>query len=197
MTAPTVTALRERPNGRVAVELDGEEWRTLPVDAVVRAELHAGLPLNRERARTLARELRRANALRAAGRALRNRDLSAHGLAERLERRGVAREARVQALETLKRTGLVDDQRFARSRALALAERNYGDAAIRHDLETQGVAPDLIELACAELPSEEVRAEQVVAKRGRSPKSLRYLASRGFGWEILHQFAPDEARELG
>jgi regulatory protein len=187
MAAPIVTALREKRRGRVAVELDGEEWRTLPADAVVRAELHAGLPLDRERARTLARELRRAKALSVAERALRHRDLSTRGLAERLERRGVAPEASGQALEALTRTGLVDDERFARSRARALAERNYGDAAIRHDLESQEIAPELIELACSELEPEHERAARAVAKRGRSGKTARYLTSRGFDSDVVEE----------
>src|SRR5436189_1674 len=47
----TVTALRARPNGRVAVDLDGGPWRTLPAEPVVRAGLAVGLELDRERAR--------------------------------------------------------------------------------------------------------------------------------------------------
>lgn len=197
MATPTVTALRERPNGRVAVELDGEEWRLLPADAVVRAGLHAGLPLDRERACALARELRRADALRVAGIALRHRDLSARRLTERLTRRGISPTARGEALESLTRTGLVDDERFARSRAHALVERNLGNAAIRHDLEAQGIAAHLIEVACAELPPERERAERVLDRRGRSAKTLRYLAGRGFDSEVIEQFAQERAAELG
>ena len=50
-----VTALRERPRGRVDVELDGAPWRTLPADAVVRSGLLVGRALDRPTARTLAR----------------------------------------------------------------------------------------------------------------------------------------------
>jgi SOS response regulatory protein OraA/RecX len=191
VTAPTVTALRERRDGRVAVALDGEDWRVLPAEAVVRAGLHAGLSLDRERARTLARELRRAKALSAAGKALRDRDLSTRRLAERLTRRGISRTARDEALETLTRTGLVDDERAARARALALAERNLGDAAIRHDLEVQGIGPELIELVCADLPPERDRAARVVSRRGRSASTARYLARRGFDEDAVELGAPD------
>jgi regulatory protein len=195
--APTVTALREQPDGRVAVELDGEEWRLLPADAVVRAGLHAGLALDRERARALARELRRAEALRVARKALRHRDLSAQGLTERLSRRGISPAARNKALETLTRSGLVDDERFARLRAHALADRNLGNAAIRHDLDAQGIAPGLIEVACAELDPERERAERVVESRGLSARTLRYLTSRGFDSDVIAEFARDWAPELG
>ena len=196
--APTVTALRVKRNGRVAVALDGEQWRVLPADAVVRAALREGVVLDRERARTLARELRRADALAAAGRALRHRDLSARMLAARLDRRKIPPEARDQALETMMRTRLVDDERFARSRAHSLAERHLGNAAIRHDLERQGIAPELIEEACTELSPELERAERVVARRGWSPGTARYLARRGFDEDVVERlFARGRPAELG
>ena len=65
---PRVTALRRDRHGHVAVELDGAYWRTLPLDAVLRAGLAVGTELDRPRARTVRRELRRAAALAAAAR---------------------------------------------------------------------------------------------------------------------------------
>jgi len=199
---PTVTALREKSNGRVAVQLDGENWRILPADVVVRAGLRCGAPLDREHARTLARELRRARALEAAARALRHRDLPRQRLAERLTNRGVGPAARDEALDTLSRSGVLDDARFAESRASALAERNLGNAAIRHDLASHGLSPDLVEQACAQLPSEHERVARVVARRGRSAATARYLTRRGFDADVVEQalpveFAPDAQGELG
>src|SRR6266511_748438 len=55
-----VTALRAAGRGRVRVELDGQAWRVLPLEPVVRAGLAEGVELDRARLRTLARELRRA-----------------------------------------------------------------------------------------------------------------------------------------
>ena len=70
VTGLIVTALRERKRNRVAVELDGRPWRVLPADAVVRAGLAIGRPLDRHTARELAREIRRARALAQATRTL-------------------------------------------------------------------------------------------------------------------------------
>ena len=53
-----VTALHERPRGRVEIQLDGAPWRLVPADAVVRSGLSVGRALDRETARTLGRELR-------------------------------------------------------------------------------------------------------------------------------------------
>jgi SOS response regulatory protein OraA/RecX len=193
---PTVTRLREDRRGRVAVELDGKSWRTLPVDVVARAGLTEGRALDRPALRLLRHELRRAEALGVAGRALRRQDLSKRGIAERLARASVAPAAVEESLAVLARAGLVDDARFARTRAGNLAERGYGDAAIRHDLGRQGVAPEVIQQALESLEAEAERARRLVGRRGRGVKTARYLASKGFGEEALEaaagaDFAPE------
>jgi SOS response regulatory protein OraA/RecX len=182
---PTITALRETRRGRIAVELDGAPWRDLPVTVVTRAGLAQGLTLDRPALRLVRRELRREEALSVATRALGARDLSAQQLAERLERAAVPPAAVEASLAALSGAGLVDDGRFAANRALGLAGRGYGDAAIRHDLERQGVAPDVVEGAFAGLETESVRARRLVEARGRGPRTARYLASKGFGEDAL------------
>jgi SOS response regulatory protein OraA/RecX len=182
---PTVTGLREDRRGRVAVELDGSPWRTLPADVVVRAGISRGRALDRPALRQLRRELRRAEALAVAGRALRARDLSARELALRLEQRAVSPSAAEESLAALSAAGLVDDARLAGNRAESLAGRGYGDAAIRHDLEQRGVAADLVEAAVAALEPEGERAGRIVARRGTGAGTARYLAGKGFGEEVL------------
>jgi regulatory protein len=192
---PTVTALRERRLSRVDVELDGAPWRTLPVDVVARAGLGVGLALDRPALRLLRRELRRAEALGIATRALRARDLSRRELSERLAARVAAARAE-ETVATLARAGLVDDRRAAESRAFALAGRGYGDEAIRHDLERRGLGTEEIDAAVATLEPESARAAAVVGRRGAGLRTARYLAARGFGDDACESalggdFAPD------
>lgn len=192
---PVVTALRAERRGRVAVELDGSPWRLLPSEVVVRARLAIGLPLDRPTLRLLRRELRRAEALGVATSALRRRDLSSHGLAERLDRAGVSPAAQVESLATLGRAGLVDDERFCRNRAASLAERCFGDDGIRHDLSRQGVPPELVEAALVELEPEADRARRIVERRGSGARTARYLAGKGFCEDALEAaFATDPDR---
>ena len=176
---PVVTALRERPHGRVEVELDGAPWRLVPADAVVRSGLFVGRALDRERARALGRELRRSAAVARAVRALRHRDRSRAALADRLAAAGVGSAASESALDSLERAGLVDDRRVAESRARGLAERGYGDAAIRFALEGEGLAAELVAGALEGLEPERERAERL---RGRG---ARWLAARGFDAETV------------
>ena len=133
------------------------------------------------------------DAVEQALRALRHRDRSAAELDARLERRGVGEAEREQALETLERVGYVDDERFARSRAEQLAARGSGDALIRHDLEGRGVAAEHVDAALATLEPEQDRAAEIAARCGRSLKTARYLASRGFDPDALEGIvAPGE-----
>jgi regulatory protein len=125
------------------------------------------------------------DAVETALRALRFRDRTSAEIAERLEQRGIGEAERVQALETLERIGYLDDERFARMRAEQLAERGSGDALIRHDLERRGLAADIVELSIGVLAPERERAARIAERRGRSVKTARYLASRGFGEDAL------------
>jgi regulatory protein len=175
-----VTALLAERRGRVRVELDGKPWRTLPAEAVVGARLAVGVDLDRPRARTLRRELRRVEALATATRALARREHAAAELSAALQRRGLTARERERAVATLQRAGYVDDDRFASARAAALAAREYGDEAIRFDLERRGLEAGAIEAALAELAPEAERAAEIVARRGRSERSARRLAAKGF-----------------
>jgi SOS response regulatory protein OraA/RecX len=97
-----------------------------------------------------------------------------------LAERGAAPSARADALEALERAGLVDDRRVAVARAAGLAGRGYGDAAIRFDLEREGLDSELVAEALAGLDPEPERARSLLAARGGGVRALRWLAARGF-----------------
>jgi SOS response regulatory protein OraA/RecX len=195
---PVVTGLRERKRDRVAVELDGRPWRVLPTDAVVRAALAVGRPLDRSTARELAREVRRAKALAAATRSLAASDRSERALEQRLARAGHSAAAREEAIASLARAGAIDDARLAESRAELLARRGYGDAAIRADLRRRQIAPEVAASAVAALEPELERLRRALENESVTPALLRRLAGRGFSRDALDEVASSfalEARE--
>jgi regulatory protein len=118
--------------------------------------------------------------LEIAARALRHRDRSRREIEERLLRAGVREDERADALDTLERIGYVDDERFAASRAAALAGRGFGDEAIRSDLGTHGVGSDAAAVAIGALTPEVERARVLVARLGRSQRTAARLARKGF-----------------
>jgi SOS response regulatory protein OraA/RecX len=192
---PCVTALGARGTGRVAIEVDGEHWRTLPAEVVVRVGLASGMELERPLLRELRRELRRHRALTTATRTLRTRPLSARRLDERLRRAGFVADERAEALAVVRRAGFVDDERFAAARAQLLAERSSGDALIRHDLRSQGIDEATAERALATLEPERARAVRAAASRSTAAATARYLARRGFGEDAIEAAVGDVIAE--
>jgi SOS response regulatory protein OraA/RecX len=188
---PRVTALRpDRPGKRVLVELDGAPWRQIPVEVALRVGIAAEVELGRAELRQLRRELRRSEALEAATRALRHRDRSRATLRARLNAAGIAPRAAEEALHTLARAGIVDDERFAHARAAALAARGSGDALIQADLLAAGISGDPAAAAIAALEPERERALRVVAVRGETIATARLLARRGFAGEAIEAAMP-------
>jgi regulatory protein len=140
----------------------------------------------------------RRDAHEAALRALRHRDLSVHELDARLRERGFGESEREEAIDALVRTGVVDDVRYAESRARQLASRAAGDALIRHTLARAGVEAAVASDALLALTPEVERARSIVERRGPGPRTARYLLGKGFSEEVVSGvFAPDGADELG
>jgi SOS response regulatory protein OraA/RecX len=138
------------------------------------------------------------DAVNAAARALARRDRSEAGVLEVLRRKGVPEAEAVEAVETLRRVGAVDDGRFAEAGAASLAERGFGDAAIVFRLEREGVRRELAERAIAPLEPETERARRLADRRGATPKTARWLASRGFAQDSVEAaIADNEGAELG
>ena len=192
---PTVTGLRERKRGRVAVELDGRSWRVLPADAVVRTALTVGRKLDRPKARELARELRRAKALAAAKRSLAASGRSERALEQRLALAGHSAAAREDAIASLARAGIVDDARLAENRAELLARRGYGDSGIRADLRRRLISSDIVADAVAALEPELERAQRLLAGQSLTPALLRRLSGRGFSRDTLEEVTTAFAQE--
>jgi len=156
----------------------------------VRCGLHADLPLDRPLARSLARELRRERALGTAVRSLRTRPLSEHRLRERLRSRGIRPDAEEDAVATLSEAGFVDDAQLARGRAVALAERGWGDAGIEARLEGEGLPRSEVEAGIASLEPEAKRAARLI--RGLPPhKAWTLLQRRGFDLETVESALGD------
>ncbi len=134
-------------------------------------------------------------ALKLALRALRHRERSSLQVEKHLEARGVDEDDRVAAIDTLRRTGLVDDRRFAEARAAGLARKGAGDALIRHDLGAAGIDSDIVEGAVGGLEDEVTRARQVVERRGVGASTVRYLVGKGFPPDVAHDVVAEASAD--
>ncbi len=130
-------------------------------------------------------------------RSLRARDRSVQELDERLAASGADEEERAAVLESLQRTGLLDDRRFAEGRAASLARRGAGDALIRHELGAAGIGAELVEEVIAALEPELDRARAIVERRGEGARTARYLVGKGFAREVVGAIAGGAGDEIG
>ena len=160
----------------------------VPAEAVHRAGLAVGIPLDRSRARTVGRELRRHEALELAAPLTRTSRSHDHGARAAAVAAGCPPADRDRTLAVLDRAGLVDDARFAAARAAQLAERGSGDLLIADDLERRGVAADVLADVLEALEPEADRAARIVAARGASVRTLRMLGAKGFSEAALEPF---------
>jgi regulatory protein len=133
----------------------------------------------------------REEAIDAAARLLRHADRSRSELEQRLAAKGIEAEAVQEALDTLVRVGILDDTRTAALRAERLAERGYGDAWIRAELERRSLP---VEDTLAELEAEPQRAARILERKG---VNAAWLARRGFDPEVVAAVAGAGAGALG
>ena len=102
---------------------------------------------------------------------------------------------RQEVLVRLADAGYLNDGRVIRERAGRLAERGYGDAAIRLDLESRGAAPELAEAAIDALEPEWSRAERLAGKQGAGTRTVRALARKGFSEASIERALSAVARD--
>jgi regulatory protein len=130
----------------------------------------------------------RARALRLLAR----REHSRLELGRKLSPRAESPEALQSLLDSLEQKKQLSDERFAAERARVLS-RKYGAARVRQDLKAKGVDRETIERISSE--GELERASGILNRKYREPaatreeraKRMRFLQSRGFSSEIIHQ----------
>jgi len=102
-------------------------------------------------------------------------------------------------LDELEKRGWLSEARFV-EQLTTTRRRKFGVARIVHELREKGVSDDAISAAQAQLKAGEVEAARAVWKKkfGKLPRSLqergkqaRFLASRGFSAEVVHQVLKD------
>lgn len=135
------------------------------------------------------------------------RDRTRHELEQVLAKRRVPESAARDVLDRFAEAGLVDDQRFAQSVFDAQQRRQRSTRALRNELRTKGVEPDVIQAAAETVDdaTDELVARALVAKRlpalQRFDHQVRYrrlagqLARRGFSPGVIGTVLRDLPRD--
>lgn len=129
-------------------------------------------------------------------------------LEKTLAQRGVPDSAAQAVLDRFEEVGLIDDATFAHAWVTTRHHgRGLGRRALSEELRRKGVAPDLIESACATLDAEDerVRARQLADRKLSSMRGLEQrkalqrltgmLARRGYSAGIAYEVAREALAE--
>ena len=133
----------------------------------------------------------RARALKALGR----REYSRQELRAKLQSFAEGPDELDALLDEMEKRGWLSEARFV-EQLTTTRRRKFGATRIVHELREKGVSDEAISAAQAQLKAGEVDAACAVWKKkfGKLPRSLqergkqaRFLASRGFSAEVVHQ----------
>jgi len=192
-----ITALKaqKRDRNRVSVFLDGEF--AFGLSRIVAAWLQVGQTLSDEKIIELKGQDARESAYQQAMRWLEYRDRSTAEIQRNLQQRGVTEEVIVEVLARLQRSGLIDDNRFAR---LWVENRNEfrprGKRALTYELRGKGLDQTAVEGVLADF-DDRAAAYSAAHRQARKLKDLPWLdfrrkmfghlARRGFDYETSKQ----------
>lgn len=190
-----ITALKaqKRNNQRVNVYLDGEY--AFGVARIVAAWLQVGQELTPEKIAQLKEEDEREVAYQKALKFLSYRERSEAEVKENLEKGGYPEAVITEILERLNRSGLLNDQRFAKHWVENRSEfRPRGTRALSFELKRKGLSQETIDTALRGIDEEELAYKAAIKKSRKliqldwtdfRKKMYAHLAQRGFSYEAI------------
>jgi regulatory protein len=190
-----VTAIRNGGRGthRVVTLSDGREF-AFSDEAIERVGLKEGAEVDGEVLEALAAQEERVTAHDAALRLLDHRPRSQSEMRTRLAMRGISPATIDAEIERLDRSGLLDDESFARA-WVEDRQRHAprGRRMLRYELLGRGIDPDQAEVATSEVDDLETAVNLARNKARTAPKDSweaflgkvgPFLARRGFDYSI-------------
>ncbi len=189
MATGVITAVAATTHDRVAVELDGRRWVTLDALRADALGVSVGVILDAAARAAIEEAAREERALARAAGMVARRSHARGELEARVARRDGAEAARAAA-ERLAALGVLDDARHAADVADHRLAQGWGPLRIAHDLETAGVAADLLRDTVDGLDPEAVdeAARRAIGSR-TGVEAWRRLAARGFDEETAERIA--------
>ncbi len=184
--------VQQRNPRRVNVFLDGEF--AFGLERVAAAWLRIGQELSDEKIAQLQKEDEGEKAYQQALKLLSYRPRSEAEVRKKLEQRGTPESMIAEVLERLRRSGLIDDARFARDWTENRSEfRPRGRRALTMEMRQRGVDDEAIAQAVTGL-DEDALAYQAAVKYSRRldgldwqafrRKLIGFLSRRGFNYEV-------------
>ncbi|HZU78038.1 MAG TPA: regulatory protein RecX [Dehalococcoidia bacterium] len=209
MTMPRITSIEpQKRGGRVTIFADGVPWIAAAEAAVLECGLRRGDQATPELRERLEELDARHRAHEAALLLLSYRQRSEDELRQRLRRKAIPEGAVEDAIERLRRAGLIDDAGFARAwvESRTSGPVGFGRRRIQAELRRKGVAAEVVAQALGEQDEDE-RALAAALARAPTLRGLEYndfrrrlagfLQRRGFGYEAITRAVREAWRACG
>lgn len=187
--------------GMVSIDLDGVFWLRIAQKYFQRCPLSLNDAPDPDEYLTRIAAQQASDCYEAALTLLDRADRAGADLCERLLRKGYVRPAAEATVERLKRSGLIDDQRYALRLAQAQLSHNAGAFAVRRKLMAKRLSPEAVESAMADFDAQQQQdaclctAQKLWKKYAALPpregraKLAQALARRGFSWDAVRSAA--------
>lgn len=199
-TITKIEVQKHRPKRR-SIFINGDFRFGLDEEIVVKNDLRVGQELDEDQIKTFLLGDKEKKAKEYVLNLLSYRDRSCREIKDRLKEKGYSPDVSDRVVESLARTHLLDDERFAsewgRER---LKSRPMGARLLSQELRRKGIEPEIIEKTIdnlyGEVSEEELAFKLLESRRSRyedlqSETSLRkmsdFLLRRGFPWEIVRE----------
>lgn len=192
-----ITALRmqKRNRQRVSVYLDGEY--AFGLARIVAAWLQVGQEITEDRVAQLQAEDAHEAAYQRALKFISYRPRTETEIRRNLAKQALSEETSEQAIERLKRSGLINDASFAQGWVDSrVANRPSSRRALAYELKQRGIDAQIIAQTLDSIDDEEM-AYHTALKHARRvnevewnrffQKMVRYLSQRGFSYEVSSQ----------
>ena len=219
MVVTKVERQKKNPS-RISLHIDNEYAIGVHKEVLLRSGLRVGDTVTEKTLTELKRNEGLHHAQEAALRLLSYRARSKRELQERLKRKGITSVDADEVLDTLERSGLLNDFEFARSFAHdKLLKKPMGKTMLKQQLRLKGISKELIEQVLSEAyksnPEDKYAFELALKRIKRSQSSFTkldplkkkkrlsdYLIRRGFDWDTVAKavnrvLGETKAREIG
>ena len=189
-----IAALRQTAPEKVTVVLEGGEELKTTLNVVTDLRLYAGRELDSEELSALRAAASRARTRARALELLSRRAMSEKELCDKLVQKGEDEHAAAETVAWLVQNRLLDDESYAAAVARHYAERGYGAARIRQELQRRGLDRALWDAAMGQAQTGHDKLDRLIAARLKDPedrdqvrKVTAALYRRGFGWDEIRE----------
>lgn len=202
MVITKVERQKKHPS-RVSIHIDNQYAIGIHKEVLLQSGLRVGDRVSERTIDELKKQEELHKARQAALRLLSHRARSEQELRDRLKQKGLSLEGIKKVLDSLTRSGLINDLEFARAFAHdKLLRKPIGRSMLTHQLRQKGISKEVIEQVLSEV-YEKVKEDKYAVELARNrferfksafdeleplkqrKKLSDYLARRGFAWETV------------